>query len=170
MVLSVSFHNPDQYMAALRKIIAQGRKRIGLLVGAGAPAGMKREDGTRPLIPAVIGLTEQVLEKIRPTYDTQIKGLQADLTKSDIETLLSRIRALSGVIGTTQVHGRDGPGYKAMAEAICSEIGKIVNVRLPTQSSPYSELVSWITGVPREHAVEIFTTNYDLLFDDVDRH
>lgn len=164
--MSVSFHNPDQYMAALRKIIAQGRKRIGLLIGAGAPAGMEREDGSRPLIPAVAGLTTHVLDAIKPMYEAQINGLQADLAKSDIETLLSRIRALSGVIGTTQVHGRDGPGYKAMAEAICSEIGKIVNVSLPSRPSPYSELVSWITGVPREHAVEIFTTNYDLLFEE----
>ncbi|MDR3515356.1 MAG: SIR2 family protein [Azospirillaceae bacterium] len=164
--MSVSFHNPDQYMAALRKIIAQGRKRIGLLIGAGAPAGMERDDGTRPLIPAVAGLTTQVLDAIKPTYEVQLKGLQADLAKSDIETLLSRIRALSGVIGTTQVHGCDGPGYKAMAEAICSEIGKIVNVNLPSRPSPYSELVSWITGAPREHAVEIFTTNYDLLFEE----
>ncbi|RYE51687.1 MAG: SIR2 family protein, partial [Hyphomicrobiales bacterium] len=44
-------------MTALRTIIAGGRKRIGLLVGAGAPAGMKNVDGTYPLIPAVAGLT-----------------------------------------------------------------------------------------------------------------
>lgn len=39
--MTVSVHNPDQYMASLRQIIAQGRKRIGLLVGAGAPAGSR---------------------------------------------------------------------------------------------------------------------------------
>ena len=38
--MSVSVHNPDQYMVSLRLIIAQGRQRIGLLVGAGAPAGI----------------------------------------------------------------------------------------------------------------------------------
>jgi len=38
--MTVSVHNPDQYMASLRQIIAQGRKRIGLLVGAGASAGI----------------------------------------------------------------------------------------------------------------------------------
>ena len=35
--MTVSVHNPIQYMDSLRQIIAQGRKRIGLLVGAGAP-------------------------------------------------------------------------------------------------------------------------------------
>ena len=35
--MTVSVHNPDQYMASLGQIIAQGRKRIGLLVGAAGP-------------------------------------------------------------------------------------------------------------------------------------
>lgn len=164
--MSVSVHNPDQYMAALRTIIAQGRKRVGILVGAGAPAGMKKDDGTWPLIPAVAGLTSQILTTIEPTYKVQIEGLKKDSKKHDIETLLSRIRSLSTVIGTTNVHDLDGDGYKVMAETICREIGKIVNVRLPTKASPYGELVSWITGASRAHPVEIFTTNYDLLFEE----
>lgn len=164
--LAVSFHNPDQYMAALRTIIAQGRKRVGILVGAGAPAGMKKGDGTLPLIPAVAGLTSQITSAIGATYKSQIDGLKKDLKKHDIETLLSRIRSLSTVIGATKIHDLDGDGYKEMAETICSEIGKIVNVRLPPGTSPYGELVSWITGASRAHPVEIFTTNYDLLFEE----
>ncbi len=164
--MSVSVHNPDQYMAALRTIIAQGRKRVGILVGAGAPAGMQKDDGTWPLIPAVAGLTSQIMTAIEPTYKTQIEGLKKDSKKQDIEALLSRIRSLSTVIGTTKIHDLDGDGYKAMAEAICGEIGKIVNVRLPAKTSPYGELVSWITGASRAHPVEIFTTNYDLLFEE----
>lgn len=153
-------------MASLRTIIAQGRKRVGLLVGAGAPAGMEREDGTLPLIPAVAGLTAQVLTAIEPTYTAQIEGLKKDSTNHDIEALLSRIRSLSTIIGTTKIHDLDSDGYKRMAEAICVEIGKIVKVRLPSKPSPYSELVSWITGAQRTHPVEIFTTNYDLLFEE----
>ncbi|MEH6721254.1 MAG: SIR2 family protein [Aurantimonas endophytica] len=164
--LSISFHNPDQYMAALRTIIAQGRKRVGLLVGAGAPAGMARDDGSRPLIPAVAGLTEIVLKAIDPVYKEQIAGLRADLAEHDIETFLSRIRSLSAVIGSTKVHGLDGAGYRVMAEAICVEIGRIVQVRLPAGPTAYSEIVSWITGAPRTNPVEIFTTNYDLLFEE----
>lgn len=38
--MTVSVHNPDQCMASLRQNIAQARKRIGLPVGAGAPAGI----------------------------------------------------------------------------------------------------------------------------------
>lgn len=108
--MAVSVHNPDQYMAALRTIIAQGRKRIGLLVGAGASAGMAKPDGTYPLIPAVDKLTEQVLGILAPTYQVQIDSLKAELPQHDIETILSRIRSLSKVIGAAKVHGLDGNG------------------------------------------------------------
>lgn len=164
--MSVSVHNPDQYMAALRTIIAQGRKRIGLLVGAGASAGMAKADGSYPLIPAVAGLTEQVLSILELTYKAQIEGLKAELPQHDIETILSRIRSLSKVIGTAKVHDLDGLGYATFGEAICTEIGKIVDVRLPIPGSAYANLVNWITGTSRDHPIEIFTTNYDLLFEE----
>lgn len=164
--MSQSIHNPDQYMSSLRTIIAQGRKRIGLLIGAGAPAGMAKDDGKYPLIPAVVQLTTQVLATLEPTYSPQIKGLKAELDKDDIETILSRVRALSKVIGSAKVHGLDGPGYDAFGKAICAEIGKIVNVRLPIEASAYTDIVNWVTGTARDHAVEIFTTNYDLLLEE----
>ncbi|MBL4918661.1 SIR2 family protein [Tabrizicola sp. DMG-N-6] len=164
--MTVSVHNPDQYMAALRTIIAQGRKRIGLLVGAGASAGMAKPDGTYPLIPAVAGLTDKVLTTLGPTYQQQIDGLKSELDKHDIETMLSRVRSLSQVIGVAKVHNLDGLGFATFGEAICSEIGKIVDVRLPGTGSAYADLVNWITGTMRDYPVEIFTTNYDLLFEE----
>lgn len=153
-------------MAALRTIVAQGRKRIGLLVGAGASAGMAKPDGTYPLIPAVAGLTDQVLTSLAPNYQKQIDGLKDELAHHDIETILSRIRSLSQVIGSSRVHDLDGPGFAAFGEAICTEIGKIVDVRLPEAGSAYADLVNWITGTTRDYPVEIFTTNYDLLFEE----
>lgn len=165
--MSVSVHNPDQYMAALRSIIAGGRKRIGLLVGAGAPAGMAQDDGNYPLIPAVDGLTNKVLGVLTPKYGAQIAALLTELApKTDIETILSRVRALAKVIGKTKVHDLDAEGYEAFGTDICIEIGKVVDVRLPKEASAYTDIVNWITGTSREHAVEIFTTNYDLLFEE----
>jgi hypothetical protein len=165
--MSVSVHNPDQYMAALRSIIAGGRKRIGLLIGAGAPAGMAKDDGTYPLIPAVEDLTKQVLGVLKPKYDAQFPLLLAELEpKKDIEALLSRVRALSKVIGNTKVHGLDAAGYETFGADICTEIGKIVDVRLPKKASAYTDLINWIIGTSRENAVEIFTTNYDLLLEE----
>lgn len=161
----MNVHNPDQYMASLRQIIAQGRKRIGLIVGAGAPVGIKKPGTDDPLIPAVEGLTKTVLLALNDTYGATLDGVAAELTKPNIETILSRVRSLAGVIGQAQVHGLNGSGFKDLSDAVCAEIGKIVNQDLPNGSSPYTELVAWITGADRPHPVEIFTTNYDLLFE-----
>ncbi|WP_201274686.1 SIR2 family NAD-dependent protein deacylase [Sinorhizobium medicae] len=160
-------HNPDQYMTALRTIIAGGRKRIGLLLGAGASAGMKKADGTYPLIPAVAGLTKLVLDELETEYGKQIAELKKELApKDDIETLLSRIRSLAKVIGPAKIHDLDGPGYAQFGERVCEEIGKVVTVTLPASGSAYSDIVTWITGAGRDHPIEIFTTNYDLLLEE----
>lgn len=164
--MSVNVHNPDQYMASLRTIIAQGRKKIGLLIGAGAPAGMRKSDGSYPLIPAVAGLTSQVLASLAPKYGAQIAGLKAELPKDDIETILSRVRSLAKVIGKSKVHDLDGPGFEKLGEEICIEIGKIVDARLPKLESAYADMVNWVTGTSRDNPVEIFTTNYDLLLEE----
>ena len=162
-----TIHNPDQYMTALRTIIAGGRKKIGLLLGAGASAGMRKEDGTYPLIPAVAGLTTKVLAILEADYGGQFIELKKELApKEDIETILSRVRSLAKIIGPAKIHGLDGSGYSNLGERICEEIGAIVNVSLPVSGSAYSEIVTWIVGTARDHPVEIFTTNYDLLMEE----
>lgn len=163
--MTVSIHNPDQYMASLRQIIAQGRKRIGLLVGAGAPAGIYPPGSDKPLIPAVAGLTHMVMEALKGEYGKSLEAVRDELEAPNIETILSRVRSLASVIGKTTVHDLDGAGYKKLSEAICNQIGIIVNKPLHEGPSPYTEFVSWINGTGREHPVEIFTTNYDLLFE-----
>lgn len=163
--MTVSAHNPDQYMASLRQIIAQGRKRIGLLVGAGAPAGIFPAGSDKPLIPAVAGLTDMVMEALQAKYGKTFDAVRAEIENPNIETILSRVRSLAGVIGNTKVHGLDGGGYTKLSEAICAQIGQIVNQPLHEGPSPYTEFVTWISGTGREHPVEIFTTNYDLLFE-----
>lgn len=163
--MTVSVHNPDQYMASLRQIIAQGRKRIGFLVGAGAPAGIFHPGSDKPLIPAVAGLTDMVMQALKAEYGKTLDAVRAEIKNPNIETILSRVRSLAGVIGKTKVHDLDGEGHKKLSEAICVQIGTIVNKPLPDGLSPYTEFVTWISGTGREHPVEIFTTNYDLLFE-----
>src|SRR5690349_9310136 len=112
--MSLSVHNPDQYMVSLRQIIAQGRKRIGFLIGAGAPAAIKV--GSAPLIPAVAGLTDQVLAALPGKYVAAVDEIKKTLVSPNIETILTRVRGLAGMIGTTPVCGLDADGHKALAE------------------------------------------------------
>jgi len=166
-------HNPDRFMSDLRQILSQGRKRIGLLVGAGAPLAIRVDgqghlssDGT-PLIPGVEQLTEFATAGLTGADALAIQAIKQDIgPNANIEAVLSRVRLFEQALSTTQVNGLNGAGFAALGKTICKRIGEKVGVDLPKGRSAYSELVAWISGTMRSHSVEVFTTNYDLLFDE----
>lgn len=173
-----SVHNPDRYMSDLRQILSQDRKRIGLLVGAGAPlairvdAAGKLDPAGAALIPGVDDLTARVVAALaapeKVAADAILSDLKAQLGsgKANVEALLSKVRLLESALGKLKLNNLDSEGYAALAKSICAEIGKIVSVSLPKQRCGFNELVTWISGTQRLRPVEIFTTNYDLLFEE----
>lgn len=164
-------------MGDLRQILSQGRKRIGLLIGAGAPLsvrvnsdGQLHPEGT-PLIPGVDALTDRVIAKLDGVQAVAAAEIRNSLPDGgNIETILSKVRLLQTALGTTPMHGLDGDGYNGLGAAICEAIGEIVGASLPQGRTPYHELVSWISGTQRAHPIEIFTTNYDLLIEEAFEH
>jgi len=166
--LTNTVHNPDQYMFDFKHIISHGRKKIGILIGAGAPVSINvAEPGSyKPLIPNVAGLTKIIKERLDGKFKSVFDEIGKSIENSNIELILSRIRALSEVIGKTEVYGLDADGFHALSGKICDLIHEIVNQPLPNEANPFSDTVSWINGINRSHAVEIFTTNYDLLFEE----
>ena len=176
MSVPPTIHNPAQYMADLRLALSQGRKRIGLLIGAGAPTAVRvNSDGSLdpdgdPLIPDVAGLTDEVIAAMTEDYRLAVNSLIADLRESsrdvNVETILTRARMLAQSIGSELVHGLNASKYDELAERICKHVGQGVGKDLPPSPNPFSALVSWIAGTHREHPVEIFTPNYDLLLEE----
>ena len=161
-------------MVNLRQILSQGRKRIGLLVGAGAPTAIRvgqggriAEDGGCPLVPDVAGLTDAVINALNQDDQDVIEALNHQMAGLvNIETVLTQVRKLAQAIGSAQIHGLDANDYDAMAQRICEEIGKCVSARLPQDPNPFSEVAAWISGTRRVHSIEIFTPNYDLLIEE----
>lgn len=161
-------------MTDLRQIMSQGRKRIGLFIGAGAPTSIridtttgKISPGGAALIPDVAGLTAYVIDKLQETDRKVVVGIRAKLgATANIEAILTQVRRLAQAIGAEKIHGLDGAEYASLGQRICDLIGARVATALPSEENPYSELVSWIAGTQREHAVEIFTPNYDLLIEE----
>lgn len=166
-------HNPDRFMSDLRQILSQGRKRIALLVGAGAPLAIRVDAENRisdtgsPLIPGVDELTRTAISGLVGEQARAAQAIQTDIgADANIESILSRIRLLQQALGTTVVNGLNGAGYGELGRAICEKIGEVVSTHLPKERNAYTELVAWVSGTLRSHAVEIFTTNYDLLFEE----
>ena len=168
-----SLHNPDRYMADLRQILSQGRKRIGIFIGAGAPMAIRVDEdnriveGGKPLVPDVAGLTQAVVGKLVEKDQRVVEILKNEIDGIvNIEAILTQVRRLAQAIGKSVVHSLDGRAYDELGQRICAEIGRQVCSRLPEDPSPYSDLISWISGTQREHSVEVFTPNYDLLLEE----
>lgn len=124
-------------------------------------------EGGSPLVPDVAGLTVEVLSNLAQSDQKIISAIKDDIREPfNIESILSQVRRLGQAIGKSVVHGLNGDGYYALGERICKEIGQQVNPKLPDESNPYTDLVSWIAGIQREHSVELFTANYDLLIEE----
>ena len=168
-----SVHNPDRFIGDLRQILSQGRKRIGLLIGAGAPLSVrvdaqgKLDAGGQALVPGVDALTDAAIANLTGANAIATEAIRTDLPgRGNIETILSKVRLLQTALGSMPMHGLDGSGYAELGKAICEAIGKIVGASLPAGRTPYHELVSWISGTQRANPIEVFTTNYDLLLEE----
>jgi hypothetical protein len=166
--MTTTVHNPDQYMYDFQHILTHSRKKIGILLGAGAPVSINVGTGGtwKPLIPDIKGLTEIVKGSLFGQDVIAFNAIATSLGNDNIELILSRIRSLAEVIGEAKVHGLNSKGYTELSTLICKKIKEVVNKSLPEGENPYSHLISWINGINRDHAVEIFTTNYDLLLEE----
>ena len=161
-------------MADLRQVLSQGRKRIGLFIGAGAPTAIRTNEanqivanGGKPLVPDVAGLTTTVIAELCQSDQRVVEALRSDMEDPvNIETILTKTRRLAQVIGSSTIHGLDSDGYDQLGKRICEYIGKEVSSLLPSAPNPYSNLASWIGGTQRLHSVEVFTPNYDLLMEE----
>lgn len=118
-------------------------------------------------MPGVEALTTQAIGALTGQQKAAAEAIRGELgTSANIESILTRIRLLQQALGPAQVYGLDSEGYKALGAEVCKKIGEVVGASLPKERNPYTELVAWVSGTLRAHAVEIFTTNYDLLFEE----
>jgi SIR2-like domain len=164
-------HCPYRRTTDLLQRLAPNKMRIGFFIGAGCSLSIRDADG-KSLIPDIAGLTKQVKDSL--DSDDTLKALAQTawdrviargIPTPTVEDVLSHIRTLKSLCGKGEKSGIDGFSADILGKldlAICEQVRTIVNKPLPTSDSPYHVLASWIQAIPRERAVEIFTTNYDL--------
>jgi hypothetical protein len=160
-----NYHDPIRQLKYFRQNLAQNKKSIGFFIAAGCPLSIK-DAHKKPLLPDVKGLTENVSDKLKadPDFKKLIEELvKTGKSKDNIEDILSFIRALSLVATGGDVRGFNETKLADLEKSICKIISELIDVELPTETTPYQKLVSWISSIERVTPIEIFTTNYDLL-------
>ena len=165
---NVEVHCPYRRTTDLLQRLAPSKMRIGFFLGAGCSCSVRGADGN-PLIPEIAGLTKKVKDFLDNDDELSVIGKTAwqrvaarGISKPTVEDVLSHIRTLKSICGRGKIDGFAHDELNRLDEAICEQVRKIVSKPLPASDTPYHVLASWIQAIPREWAVEIFTTNYDL--------
>lgn len=161
-------HDPIRHLKYLRQSLSQDNEAIGFFISAGCPLSVDMTDGEWPLIPDVKNLTIHINEKMKGVvkYSLLLKVLkEAGKNIENIEDILSFLRSLLLVSKGGTVRGLKEGELLTLEREICSEIVAKLDVKLPNQETPYHRLCNWIGSIDRKVAVELFTTNYDLLME-----
>ncbi|WP_080962174.1 SIR2 family protein [Chromobacterium subtsugae] len=159
-------HDAVRHLKYLRQSLSQDNESIGFFISAGCPLSVEMPEGKWPLIPDVANLTKHINNELKNNADYTV--LLGELTKAErnienIEDILSFLRSLLSVSKGGEVRGLDEGKLIGLETAICNVIVDKINVNLPANDTPYHKLGKWIRSIDRKVAVEIFTTNYDLL-------
>lgn len=164
-------HDLQRIRQDLQESLSLDKHPVALLIGAGCPLSIRVPNGTGgsdPLIPDVVGLTSIVKNALAtdPHFQVLVQQFVDDgRSNYTIEDLLSHVRLTRRIVGTGTSRGLTEASLKKVEESLCEHVAQAVRRDLPNSRTPYHDLAAWIGGVPRRTAVQIFTTNYDLLLE-----
>jgi hypothetical protein len=176
-----AIHDAAQQARNLRQVLQDDKQRIGCFVGAGCPLGVYDAAGEKSitLIPAVVELTARIAtgllnsdqedgskSKFKEHWDALCAECKQDSNKEPtVEDILTELRTLASRRGNASVLGMTKKELNDLDEKICTLIAIEVRKTLPEYRNAYNRFASWIGGVNRNSPVEIFTPNYDVLFE-----
>jgi hypothetical protein len=165
--------DPHRQIGYLQQCLSSDKKPLGLFLGAGCPVAIRPDgDDKPPLIPDIGGITQKVREALTkckecaPLLNIVEEHFKIDSRNdTNVEDMLSHIRALRAVAGKDKVRDLCGADLDKLDDKICSLIHELADKALPNVETPYHYIASWVDAVGRDMPVEIFTTNYDLLME-----
>ncbi|WP_339865074.1 SIR2 family protein [Paremcibacter congregatus] len=163
-----AFHDPIRHLKYLRESLSQDNEPIGFFISAGCPLAVEMPSESYPLIPDVKGLSLAINEQLSTNtqYSSLLNELEkAEKNKENVEDILSFIRSLRMVSKGGTVRGFTEETLGELEKLICTAIVKKLDVQLSGQETPYHRLCNWIRSIDRKAAIEIFTTNYDMLME-----
>jgi len=168
----IAIHDATQQARYLRQILEDNKLRIGCFLGAGCPLGIYDAMGEKSvvLIPAVVELTKRVASGLgssgKKAWDLLFGECKSpDCTDPTVEDVLTELRTLANRRGSAEVLGLTKKSLTDLDIEISDLIVKEMTKPLPAYRCSYNRFASWIGGRQGIFPVEIFTPNYDLLFE-----
>lgn len=168
--------DPAEYMKGIQQLLISDKKRIGFLCGAGT--SLAKKNGFSKNVPAVGKMTNNIVSELKkkPIYAIALNEIEEEIThdygagKFNIETLLSNIEEKKAIIGKGKLNELTKAEFEQLSNDIKMLIHQEVSIHEKIIDSDYENMVhndfaKWIIKAERQYPVEIFTTNYDYLFE-----
>ncbi len=171
-------HDPSEYIRGIQQILISDKKRIGFLFGAGSSLAKKNDKSL--VVPAIGQMTNEIVEnvgKIERKYKSALEEIKAELGDKNfnIETVLSNLEQKATFIGEGVLNKIKRKDFENLIIEIKKNVRKLVSVhKIKNDKIANKEIVSelvhtdfanWIGQAERKYPIEIFTTNYDFLFE-----
>lgn len=164
--------DPTEYIKGIQQLLISDKKRIAFLCGAGT--SVTKKNGNTITAPTVKGLTDYVVTKLRedPQYSAAIDEIITEITKDKfhIESFLSNVEEKKNIIGQGTLNGLNKQQFTELADQIKQLIHDQVSIHIRIKPADYDNMVHndfarWVIKADRQYPVEVFTTNYDYLFE-----
>jgi hypothetical protein len=171
-------HDPSEYIRGIQQILISDKKKIGFLFGAGSSLSKKSEKSLT--VPAIGKMTAEIveeLEKIEAGYKIALDEIKEELGEKhfNIETILSNLELKVSVIGKSKLNGLEKDEFIKLITELKKSVRKKVSVHLDEENKivnkdivtelVQTDFANWIGQAERKFPIEIFTTNYDFLFE-----
>lgn len=170
--MSTTFHDPRERIRGIHQILISDKKRIGFLFGAGTSFATGIPNVS---VPAIESMTELIVGKAgghSKKFANAMKTIAEEIGREhfNIESLLSCIETKLSVVGKGNLNGLVASDLLELSNIVKSHIVELVSIHsnLPKDQRnqlAHCHLANWISKARRRYPAEIFTTNYDFLFE-----
>jgi hypothetical protein len=162
-------HDPSECIRGLQQLLISDKKKIAFLFGAGTSLAKKNENSKN--VSAIGTMTQSIEEDLSKDvlYKIAISKIKEEIGDAyTIETLLSNIESKYQIIGKEKLNGLDKSQFEILRKEIKDKIRDKVSIHkdnIDMDDCIHADFAEWISKADRKQAIEIFTTNYDYLFE-----
>jgi hypothetical protein len=178
--MNETFYNPQEYIRQLQSLLISDKKKIGFLFGAGTSLALKHDASDKSKVPAINELTKSIVEEISKTeegqenkYKIALEKIKTELggEKFNIEHILSNVIQKKEIIREDTLNELNKSEFEELEKQIKKSIKEKVSVHKSKDEEGFLEnlvhtdFAEWVGRADRKNPIEIFTTNYDFLFE-----
>jgi len=171
-------HDPSEYIRGIQQVLISDKKRIGFLFGAGSSLATKSSKTLT--VPAITRMTTDIITivgTVQKKYEVALNEIKVELGEENfnIETILSNLEQKATFIGNGVLNTLKKIDFENLIIEIKKNVRTMVSVHENEANNivtseivkelVHADFASWIGQAERKYPIELFTTNYDFLFE-----